>query len=434
MERFITDNLITWKNQSRRKPLILRGARQVGKSWIVTEFGKKHFTGRIHLVNFEKYPEWHGIFEKNLDVKRIINELEIVLNERIVTGKDLLFFDEIQSCPKAITSLRYFYEDLPDQHIIAAGSLLEFAFRDISVPVGRVQFLNLYPMSFPEFLWAQGKNSLVDIVLATPVSLSETLHNTLLSEVRSYLLVGGMPESVKKFIETGRTRDCFGIQRDLINTFRQDFSKYAPYSDKRCLNSVLNSVAKQVGKQIIYTHLTDQFTGPTIKKAFDLLEQAQIVHRIPSSSASGLPLEASASSKKFKALVLDVGIMQQLCGWPVDSEYLGSDILSLHRGALAEQFVGQQLIAARDEGIHYWARDARSSTAEVDFLISRKGRIYPVEVKSGASGKLRSLHLLLKNFPDCPAACVLSEGPFGVIREQKINFLPLYYAYQIGMF
>lgn len=433
MKRFVTEKLIIWKNQKQRKPLILRGARQVGKSWIIAKFGEEHFDGRIFTVNFEKHPEWHRIFDLNLDVRRIISELEIVLNTSIVSGKDLLFFDEIQSCPKAISSLRYFYEDLPEQHLIAAGSLLEFAFRDISIPVGRVQFLNMYPMNFPEFLLAKGQNKLAEIVVSSPVTLSETIHKTLLEEVRNYFIVGGMPECVKSFSETGRLRDSFEIQYDLTNTFREDFSKYAPYADKRCLNSVLTSVAKHVGRQIKYTHLSDQFSIPTIKKAFDLLQKAQIINKVLSASPAGVPLEATASDKKFKAILLDIGIMQQLCGMSVNSEFISSDILGIYQGAMAEQFVGQELISARNESIYYWAREAKSSTAEVDFLISRQSKIYPIEIKSGASGRLKSLHILLNTYLNCPNGYVLSDAPYGEIKEQKLIFLPVYYAYQLGL-
>jgi predicted AAA+ superfamily ATPase len=433
MKRFITDNLISWKTRKDRKPLIIRGARQVGKSYIINDLGKEHFNGRIHTVNFEKHQEWHGIFDLNLDVKRILSELEIILNSRIETGKDLLFFDEIQSCPRAILSLRYFYEDLPEQHIIAAGSLLEFAFQDISIPVGRVQFLNMYPMNFPEYLFARGKEKLAEIIMSVPEALPETIHNTLLGEIRNYFIIGGMPESVKRFIETDRLRDSLEIQKDLTNTFREDFSKYAPLADKRCLNSVLSSVAKHVGSQIKYTHLSDQFSVPTIKKAFDLLHKARIITKVLSASPAGLPLEASASDKKFKAILLDIGIMQQLCGMTVDSEFFSSDILDIYRGSMAEQFIGQELISAGNDPIYYWAREAKSSTAEVDYLFSKKNKIYPVEIKSGASGRLRSMHLLLNTYPNCPIGFVFSDAPYGEIKEQRLSFLPVYYSYQVGL-
>jgi uncharacterized protein len=433
MKRFITDKLVTWKSESKRKPLILRGARQVGKSYTVNDFGTRHFNGRIYTVNFEKHPEWHNIFNLNLDVRRIISELEIALNVSIETGKDLLFFDEIQNCPKALSSLRYFYEDLPEQHIIAAGSLLDFELRNISMPVGRVRFLDMYPMNFAEFLTACGKTKLAEIILAAPALQSETVHKTLLNEVRNYFLVGGMPESVASFVETGRLGNSLELQNDLINTFREDFSKYAPMADKKCLNSVLTSVAKNVGRQIKYTHLAEQFTVPTIRKAFELLQKARIISKIPSASPAGLPLEATASEKKFKAILLDIGIMQRLSGVMIDTDFFSADILGIYKGAMAEQFVGQELISAGNDPVYYWARDAKSSTAEVDYLFSKKNKICPVEIKSGASGRLRSLHLLLNTFKNCPAGYVFSDAPFGEIKDQKLIFLPVYYAYRSGL-
>lgn len=433
MKRLIMDDLISWKLHKGRKPLIIRGARQTGKSYIINELGKEHFNGRIHTVNFEKHPEWHGIFNLNFDVKRILSELEVVLNTKISTGKDLLFFDEIQSCPKAITSLRYFFEDMHEQHLVAAGSLLEFAFRDISIPVGRVQFLNMYPMNFPEYLLAKGKEKLVEIILSPPVKLPTTIHQTLLNEVRYYFITGGMPESVKVYTESDRLKDSIDIQKDLTNTFREDFSKYAPLADKRCLNSVLTSVARNAGQQIKYTHLSDQFSVPTIKKAFDLLVKARIINKIRSASPAGLPLETTSSEKKFKSTLVDIGIMNQLCGMNFNSEFLRTDILNLYRGSLAEQFVGQELISAGNDPVYYWSRDAKSSSAEVDYLLSRNNKIFPVEIKSGASGKLKSMHLLLNTYPSCPNGYVFSEAPFGEISEQRLIFLPVYYAYKTGL-
>jgi len=433
VERFISKILSEWKDQKNRKPLILRGARQVGKTWIINDFGKNHFKGKIHQVNFEKRPDWHAIFNLNFDVKRILSELEIVLNARIIAGQDLLFFDEIQSCPRAVMALRYFYEEMPDLHIIAAGSLLEFAFRDIPVPVGRVQFLNMFPLSFSEFLLATGKPKLAELILDPPRKLPDTIHHSMLNEIRNYSLVGGMPECVEYYSQTGSLIKAFEIRLDLVNTFRADFSKYAPYADKHCLNQVLTSVAKNIGNQIKYSRLSQDFSIPTIKKAYDLLRQAQVIRKIPATSPAGLPLEQSSSEKKFKTMMVDIGIAQQLCGLPVDTTIYRTSLLDIAKGALAEQFAGQELVAASaNEAIFYWSRDEKSSTAEVDYLISGRGKVIPVEIKSGASGKLRSMHLLLKTYPVCPYGIVLSEAPFSILHGQKLVFLPLYYAFRLG--
>ena len=431
MERFITKDLISWKDNPNRKPLILRGVRQVGKTWSVEDFGVKYFTGRIHIVDLEKHPEWHAIFDKNLDVNRIVSELEIFLNIHIEPGKDLLFFDEIQSCPRAIMALRYFYEDMPELHVIAAGSLLEFALKDISFPVGRVQFLNMFPLSFAEFLTAIGKDKLAEIIIDYPKQLSDFVHQILMDELKNFFFIGGMPECVKSYSSNARFKAVFEIQTQLIDTFRQDFSKYAPYADKRCLNAVLTNTAKSTGQQTKYTKLAEGFSSPTNKKAFDLLTLARLVHKIPAASPAGLPLGASASARKFKTIMVDIGLMHHLCGLNISDEFAKKNLLTIYQGAMAEQFVGQEFLAAGNE-LFYWSRDAKSSSAEVDFLFSKKGNIYPVEVKSGASGKLKSMHLLLQNFSEIQNGYVLSGVPFSELVEQKLIFIPLYHAYSIA--
>lgn len=432
MERFISKKLLDWKTRPNRKPLILRGARQVGKTHTVLDFGRTYFKGNVHLVDLEKHPDWHRIFEKDLVAKRILSELEILVNARITPGTDLLFIDEIQTCPRAIMALRYFYEEIPGLDVIAAGSLLEFAMKDISFPVGRVQLLNMFPMSFPEFLLATGKTMAVEVALSHATKQPDAIHNMLLEELRRYFFIGGMPECVNTFVQTGKIRDAFEVQADLVNTLRQDFSKYAPYSDARCLNSVLSAAAKHVGHQIKYSQLAEGFSNPTIKKAFDLLGLAQVIRKVPATSPAGLPLGAAASERKFKALMLDVGLMQHLCGLPVDVEFAKTDLLSIYQGALAEQFVGQELVAAGQSELYYWAREAKSSSAEVDYLIVKDGTIHPIEVKSGASGKLKSLHLLLQSYPNCPAGYVFSTAHYAELPEQKLIFMPLYYAFHQG--
>lgn len=411
--------------------MILRGARQVGKTWAVLDFGKKQFHN-VHIVDLERHPEWHRIFDANLDPARVVSELEILLNAAIVPGRDLLFFDEIQSCPRAITALRYFFEDMPKLHIIAAGSLMEFALKDISFPVGRVQVLSMQPMNFVEFLIASGKTRAADIVQSPPEKLSESIHLMLLEQLRQYLFVGGMPECVLQYSQSGRIRGALEVQSELTDTFKQDFSKYAPYADKRCLNAVFSAVAKNVGRQTKYARLAEGFTNPTIKKAFDLLGMAQVIRKVSAASPTGLPLGATSSARKFKTIMVDVGLMQNLCDMPVDIEYGKKDLLNIYQGALAEQFVGQELLAADQKELYYWSREAKSSTAEVDYLAVINGEIYPVEVKSGSAGRLRSLHLLLKTYPNCPAGIVFSTAPYSTLPGQKLMFLPLYYAGRVA--
>jgi predicted AAA+ superfamily ATPase len=281
-------------------------------------------------------------------------------------------------------------------------------------------------------LLACGKDQLADLLLASEKEYSNNVHNMFLDELRIYFFTGGMPECVKIFAERMKLKEVFDIQKQLIETYRADFSKYAPYADRRCLNSVLTNTAKMVGQQIKYARLTTDFTPPTNKKAFDLLSMARVIYKIPSTSPAGLPLGASASSKRFKALMVDIGLMQNLCDVNISEEIFKLDLLDIYRGALAEQFVGQELLAGDQSEIYYWSREAKSSTAEVDFIFEYKGKILPVEVKSGASGKLKSMHLLLKTYPSISAGYVFSTRTYSEIPEQKLYFHPIYEASQLA--
>jgi predicted AAA+ superfamily ATPase len=428
MKRIITQKLGNWKTGPDRKPLIIRGPRQTGKSYSIIEFGKDYFAGNLHIVNFEKQPDWKSIFEKNLDALRILSELEIVINKRIVPGRDLLFFDEIQACPKAIAALRYFNEQIPALHLIAAGSLLEFALKDIPFPVGRVQLLNMHPMNFYEFLLATGKDLVAECIINEPVPLSESVHSLLRDELRKYFFVGGMPECVKVFAGGRSVAQVMELQSDLLETFRNDFPKYAGHSDLRCLSAVLSSVSQKVGRQIKYSHLAEGFSNPTIKKAFDLLETARMFRKVRAASPAGLPLGASAAENKFKIIMLDIGLLARLSGLPVSTEFHNDNLLSLFKGAMAEQFVGQELLASGHEELFYWSREAKSSSAETDFLTEIDDAIVPVEVKSGATGSLKSLHLLLKTYHNVDRAIIFSDTQVGTIPEQKLYFYPLYFA------
>lgn len=427
LKRLIENKLLDWKNSTRRKPLILRGARQIGKTWSIKEFGDRYYKNTV-TVDFEKERELHSFFEKSLDPLTITQSIEIIKRTTIEPGRTLLFFDEIQSCPRAITALRYFYEEMKEIHVIAAGSLLEFALSEISFPVGRVQFLNMYPMTFTEYLMATENETALEIVQSEPKELPEQIHDALLNELRTYFLVGGMPESIKVFLESSSMTNSFDVHKELISTFQDDFSKYAPYADKHCLNDVFKNVARTIGSQIKYTHLSDSFSSPTIKKAFETLLNAKIIRKIPSVSNIDPPFQLNISLKKFKALLLDIGLWQQLTGMSNYLELVQADLSNIYRGALAEQFVGQELVCANNGEVCYWARDKRGSNAEVDYLVTVDGEPYPIEVKSGKAGSLKSMHMILEKYPSCPAGIVFSGRPFARLKEQKLIFLPLYYA------
>lgn len=431
MERLVTSELLKWKDSPGRKPLIVRGARQVGKSWSINEFGHQAFSEGIVSVNLEKNPDFHPIFAKNLDAPRILFELELLLNKKIVAGSSLLFFDEIQECPNAIKALRYFYEQVPALHVLAAGSLLEFAFQDISFPVGRVQLLNMHPMNFHEYLKAIKKDLLAETLLKEPIELSEAVHDAIREELRNYFVIGGMPECVKTFVDTKSYRDVLQVQENLLATFRQDFSKYAPYSDKQCLNQVFASVAQYVGQQIKYTRLSDSFSSPTIRKAFELLERARLFKKVKAATPQGVPLGATARENIFKALFLDIGLLSCINNLTHKPDFQKQNLLAIFKGALAEQFVGQEIASSGHENLYYWSRQAKSSSAETDFLVEADGDIIPVEVKSGPAGSLKSLHLLFTSYKNITKAYIFSDQKYGRIDEQKLVFYPLYCAYPV---
>jgi len=426
MKRLVEEKILEWKNSNRRKPLIIRGARQVGKTWLVETFLAKKFDSFVK-IDLEKRHDIHTYFDGNLDPKIILPFLELEAG-RIIPGKTLLFFDEIQACPRAIMALRYFFEQLPELHVVAAGSLLEFAFGEISIPVGRVQYLYMHPMTFYEYLLAIGKEQMAEYVLKSQNHVAEEIQRKILNELRSYFFIGGMPECVKTYYDTGSMIEVFKVQSEILDTYRDDFSKYKPQINITCLDDVFLNVAKSVGEQLKYSRLSGSFSSQMNHKAFDLLTKAKVMTKIPASDPTGLPLGAASNQKKFKAAMLDIGLFQRLCQIPVELELREENLLAMYRGKLAEQFVAQEILAKTDSGLYYWSREERSSSAEVDYLVVQKGSIYPVEVKSGAGGSMKSLHLMLKKYSNCPQGLVLYSGIYKELPEQKLVFMPLYSA------
>ena len=427
MRRLIDDQLLRWKTSNRRKPLIIRGGRQTGKTWSVDRFGENHF-GSVVKIDLEKRRDLHDIFAGDLGSRTILSHLALAAEQRIIPGETLLFLDEIQACPRALMALRYLYEEASGLHVVAAGSLMEFALSEVSFPVGRVQFLNMYPMTFAEFLAAGGQEQLAEILQKPPAHLGEVAHQLLLARLREYFFVGGMPEAVRAYHEATSVLDAFEVQSEILDSYRQDFAKYAPRADKTCLDRVLAGCAAKVGEQVRYSRLAEGFSNPTIHKAFDLLCMARVINRIPAVKTVGVPLGAGVNDKKFKASLIDIGLMQRLNRLPVETEIRQRDLLNIYRGKLAEQFVAQELLAAQNGELYYWARESRGSAAEVDYLVNTDRGISAVEVKSGKGGSLRSLHLLLDSHPECSEGLVLYSGAWAERPGQKLRFIPLYYA------
>jgi len=430
MQRLIEKQVLKWKDSVRRKPLILRGARQVGKTWLIQEFLGKYFEN-VAVVDLEERRDAHQHFEGSLAPGHILKGIELITG-RILPGKTLLFFDEIQTCPRAIMALRYFYEKMPELHVVAAGSLLEFALGEISVPVGRLQFLHLHPMTFYEYLLAMNKEAMAETLLEHPRGHEENIREVVCQELKTYFLVGGMPESVKAFRDTNSLVEASQVQDEILESYRQDFHKYSPRVSHECLNTVLSSVSKSIGDQLKYSRLDLAHSYQTNRKALHALSFAKILHKILACDPSGLPLGASANSQKFKACFLDIGLLQRMAQLNPHHQFQEHDLLSLYRGRLAEQFVAQEILAWHEKELFYWSRDTKSSNAEVDYLALRGGSIYPVEVKAGPAGRLKSLHLMLDTYPMCKQGWVLQSGAYKELPEQKLVFWPLYATPHLG--
>ena len=362
---------------------------------------------------------------------RLILELEVYTGTNIIPGKTLLFFDEIQECERALLSLRYFYEEIPELHIIAAGSMLEFSLGTISFPVERISFEWLRPLTFHEFLIALDKRILADNLpcIADFKPVSENLHLKIMEHLRLYLLTGGMPEAIKRYRQTESLTQSFAVHEEIYQPYLQSLVKYNKRTDIDSLDHLMRSVPAHVGKQIKYTGLDPDRRIEKTKKSLRILERALILHIVQSSKASGLPLNADVSSKIIKPLFLDVGLMQYVCGINPYDILKHNDLSNVYKGALAEQFVGQELIAAggsENFKMFYWSRAKKSSSAEIDYLYVKNGKIFPIEVKSGSAGKLKSMHIFLKEHPDISTAYVMSPVSFKEQHVDKLRFLPFY--------
>lgn len=398
MQRQQLQLLSTWLQNKNRKPLIIRGARQVGKSTLVELFAKQHQLS-LRNVNLERHPELSSIFSGKTP-EHILQQIEFLPNMGSI-GKDiLLFLDEIQAVPEAIPALRYFYEDMPDMPVVCAGSLLEFALKDhsFSMPVGRIQYLHMGPMTFSEFLLALDEERLKNFIdnYEPGQEIGDIVHQRLLHLLRSYCSIGGMPEAVAVFAESHSYKDVSEVHNSIIETYRDDFPKYAGSRNQNRMLNVFNFAARNVGVKIKYSNISAQDQSVTIKKDIALLTMARVVGKVVHSHCSGLPLQADLEEKIYKLLFLDVGLMNTICGLDWRSISQMDDTKLINQGAIAEQFIGQHLQAMLadkpNRELNYWLREGRSSNAELDFVIGLRGKIIPIEVKSGTTGTLKSLH------------------------------------------
>jgi len=399
MKRDLSIKLKNWANQTNHKPIILRGPRQVGKSWLVEELGRE-FDNFVE-INFEMLPEMGTFFEGNLDPFEIIKNISNYLNVNIIESKTLLFFDEIQQVPRAITSLRYFYEKIPKLHIIAAGSLLEFELSKISIPVGRISFMYVYPLSFSEFLTATANEKLREMLKTNEFNeLSKPFHEKLLNEVRNYTIIGGMPEVVEKYIfNSSNLNECMDIQSDILETYRSDFQKYAKKNEIKYLSKVFDSIPHQIGQKFKYNAVDKNIKSTFLREALDLLEMAGIVYKVYHSNSNGIPLGAETNLSKFKILFFDIGLAQRLLKLDYSKSLLDNNISQINKGTIAELFVGLELISYSNKrekaNLYYWHREAKSSNAEIDYVTVQNEIITPIEVKSSSTGAMKSIKIFM---------------------------------------
>jgi uncharacterized protein len=428
MERNLDKSLLIWSRKSHHKPLLLRGARQTGKTYAVHRLGLS-FSSFIE-INFEREPRFGRLFEGDLQVDKIIREIEALRGVTITAGATLLFFDEIQLCPRAVVALRYFFETIPGLHVVGAGSLLDFELKSISVPVGRIEFMYVRPLTFAEYVRAAGRESLwAAIGEASPDRpLGGLLHEDAIALLREYLYIGGMPGVIARFLQSKSIAEAEDEQRSIVQTYRADFAKYSGRTGIELAEKVFSAIPAMVGGKTVFSQIDPEARAHQIKAALDLLIMARVIIRVRNSSGAGVPLAAGASEKHYKCIFLDVGLMQRLLETRYESWWRSQNIFDHHRGAVAEQFVGQELLLRNgdsdDPGLFFWHRSSRGSQAEVDYLCETESSAVPIEVKSNATGRLKSMRMFLAAYPSAPFGIKCSLDNFG--RTGNISNVPLY--------
>ena len=437
-----------WGKDEERKPLIVRGARQVGKTYLVRAYAEKNFANLVE-INFDLTPEKAEYF-KAADIDEIIQLLEADSNQRIESGKTLLFLDEIQAAPEVLHKLRYFYEKKPRLHVIAAGSLLDFLLKEtkFSMPVGRVEYMHLAPMDFEEYLLAIGENRLYDLLRSFELGkeLPAPLHQKLMKFLQWFFVVGGMPGAVKQYMLNHEIERVQREHHSIIQSYIDDLNKYAGQYNPIMLQTIFKKIPSLLAEKIKYVNIILGERTTAVAACLGLLELAGVSYRIYHTAANGIPLGAEKKERDFKLLFLDVGMASTILGVRLNEIYLAKDPMTVNKGVLSEQFIGQHLLHARKPFIapelYFWNRQKKNSTAEVDYIHSIGQNVIPVEVKSGKTGTLKSLHQFLMekklNFAVRFNADVPSVGNFtltlpqGGELEYRLVSLPLYMVGQLN--
>jgi hypothetical protein len=427
--------LLAWRKAPRRKVLLVRGARQVGKTYLVRELGKQFRS--VLEINFLEDKQAHHFFSGDLRASGIIEQLQAYYNVSIIDEETLIFFDEVQECPNALTALRFFHEQRPDLHVVAAGSLLEFALSEIpSFGVGRIESLFIHPVSFEEYIQAAGEERLCRYLRsAGPEPIANPLHEKLTSHLKKFLFHGGLPEVVSSFLDRRNYQEANELIDHLRRSFEDDFAKYRKRVPSDRLSNVFRSVALQAGKKFIHSHAYPDAQAGPVHQAVELLERAGIIERVYHTAANGLPLGGEVDTKKYKSFHFDHGIYQRMIG-VTPAEFIVKDFNPINKGAMAEVYVGCALRAAAPrfsrEPLYYWHRESKSSNAEVDYVVQCNESIVPIEVKSGTRGKMQSLRMFLEEKQHTgrsPLGVRVSLENFG--RVDNILVVPLYAVSQI---
>ena len=442
MKRSAASFLVEWKNRDKRKPLIVRGARQVGKSYLIEEFARTEFSSRV-TVNADRDREFLRRIMKEKPAK-MVQLLELEYGCRLTPGTSLIFFDEIQAVPEFLAQLRYFYEELPAQHVIAAGSLLDFVLEDhsFSMPVGRIEYLHLGPMTFSEFLEASGSGQWAAFLSSFGCrdQVPDTAHQALQRLFRTFLSLGGMPEVVDTYVRTQSLLEADRVKESILGTLRDDFAKDRGRVNHDRILKVFGRLPAMVGQKFKFANVSRDDSARQIEQCLHLLELARLVYRVRQTSCSGLPLGAGARDEAFKILFLDIGLLLYACDLRASHVEHEPDLMRLNAGAAAEQVVGQHLLHARPywetPELFYWAREKSTSAAEIDYVIVSRGKIVPVEVKAGKTGRLRSLRqfvaekspkMALRLNTDQPSVMDVADTLYdGTPISYRLLSLPLY--------
>ena len=424
MYRIAIEKLYKWKNSKRRKPLIIEGARQVGKTWLMKEFGKQAYADTVY-INFDSNSRMADLFSANLDTDRLIMGLELYAGRKINPDNTLLIFDEVQEVPRALASLKYFYENAPQYHIVCAGSLLGIALHQgTSFPVGKVDFLKLYPLSFSEFLMATGNERFAELLKNKDYEMITSFKQTYIDALKHYYFVGGMPEAVQSFAESKDFNEVRAIQKRILAAYEQDFSKHAPNEIVPKIRMLWNSIPSQLArenKKFIYGLVREGGRAREYETAIMWLSDCGLVHKVSRVNAAGIPLKAYEDLKAFKLFIVDVGLLGCMTGLRQRTLLDGDDLFVEFKGALTEQYVCQQLKTIEDLGIYYYTNDRGS--CEIDFVVDTGEQIVPIEVKAETNLRAKSLKTYRERFePELSVRTSMADYK----KEDWLLNLPLY--------